>query len=686
MKMNLCRSIITSAILLCAGLLHGQYSVHWQHPKNSIGSAKAFEKMEIGVVLPSPINEQVNSFLTTGIGLNPYNPEDISINCSFRGPDTLHRHAFYYEKHIRNESTNSWTKVNSQSNWRIRHSFVEQGNYTATIEIEVNGEVVHEFKQMLIRIHDKGKNIPIAIGTEGSKNDRYLRYADGSETFIPIGHNLTWTHPGFDNFDIQKAKKYDQWMMDIHKNGGNFFGPMFNPTTHGFEVEDLGNYNKRHHKLCEYDRLTGIADSLGMYALMQPHITVIKKANAWEDFYWENNPYYVHIAEVKEPIDFFTSDSAKIFFKRKLRYILSRWGYSPSMAMIELLSEINTLLPETKKDKSARGMVTNWFLEMKNYCTDQLGFEDKIYTVSYASGDYEKKWKNEIFPYADIVFLHWYRDDKSRNYRGRYELTKALQNNPKTKNKPTFYDEYGLFSGAITIQCCTDIVFKQDLWSNALSGNCGPGMYWWWDLGLHQDHFLEHYQHLNSYFKDEIDMHQLNYEHHRWKDKGGYNLRATKQEAYFLVSESKTKILGWVMNSTHYWRNYADTLKCISDLVRNRCLESPCVVNEGEYTMGKCPPPENERNYNSKLYQDKYLTVVELTEKDKKIKIRGLIPKTNYQLTWLHTAGVKGRALKQVNLKSGLFGTLTFRFPLDKINGAQASDYAFKIITKTSRN
>ena len=102
--------------------------------------------------------------------------------------------------------------------------------------------------------------------------------------------------------------------------------------------------------------------------------------------------------------------------------------------------------------------------------------------------------------------------------------------------------------------------------------------------------------------------------------------------------------------------------------------------------MGKCPPPENERNYNSKLYQDKYLTVVELTEKDKKIKIRGLIPKTNYQLTWLHTAGVKGRALKQVNLKSGLFGTLTFRFPLDKINGAQASDYAFKIITKTSRN
>ncbi|MFM7310259.1 MAG: hypothetical protein ACKOZY_06605, partial [Flavobacteriales bacterium] len=48
-------------------------------------------------------------------------------------------------------------------------------------------------------------------------------------------------------------------------------------------------------------------------------------------------------ADVRDPVDFLTSPCAQKFYKNKLRYIIARWGYSPNIYVLELMSEMNNI-------------------------------------------------------------------------------------------------------------------------------------------------------------------------------------------------------------------------------------------------------------------------------------------------------------------------------------------------------
>ncbi len=56
---------------------------------------------------------------------------------------------------------------------------------------------------------------------------------------------------------------------------------------------------------------------------------------------WKDNPYnIVNNGPLEHPYEFFTNQQAIDYFKRKLRYINSRYAYSPQLVMWEVIFRI----------------------------------------------------------------------------------------------------------------------------------------------------------------------------------------------------------------------------------------------------------------------------------------------------------------------------------------------------------
>ena len=144
-------------------------------------------------------------------------------------------------------------------------------------------------------------------------------------------------------------------------------------------------------------------------------------------------------------------------------------------------------------------------------------------------------------------------------------------------------------------------------------GTAGTGMNWWWDRGLHDFKRYEDYKILSNFFKDE-KMNLESYEPQKWHNK--VSIKRTLIENYALINESATKVLGWVHNATHYWRNINNP--CLEELKSKGHFTSPHKLKDGVYLGSK---DKTKTNFNSRT--DAYSKKGVQNVAHQKIEIKG---------------------------------------------------------------
>lgn len=151
---------------------------------------------------------------------------------------------------------------------------------------------------------------------------KYFQFDDEKTLFL-IGHNVTTYQNNLEDV-----------FSKMHTNRENYTRFWMYSRALGLEWgQPVGNY--RLEEAWHTDRMLELAKKYGIYLMLcfDTHQDFREK--------WKYNPYCVSQGgSCKEPMDFFTNESAKRLYKNRLRYIIACWGYHTHVLAWEFVNEI----------------------------------------------------------------------------------------------------------------------------------------------------------------------------------------------------------------------------------------------------------------------------------------------------------------------------------------------------------
>jgi len=203
---------------------------------------------------------------------------------------------------------------------------------------------------------------------------------------------------------------------------------------------------------------------------------------------WAKNPYnWTNGGPCNRASEFFSSREARDLFKRRLDYIVARWGYATSIFAWELFNEVDWARYSSFND------VVQWHEEMSRYLK-QIDPNRHLVTTSLsreAVGD--ELWR---VPGIDFVQAHVYGGDVAQQVLDAYLAVKDL-------NKPFFVAEYG--RGSSPTEAARDrsgAHLRQALWSTFMLPTAGNAMPWWWDSLIRPNKLERYFRPLSQFASD----------------------------------------------------------------------------------------------------------------------------------------------------------------------------------------
>jgi len=725
-----------------------------------------YEKIEIGLEMPSDINTRIDDFFkgtnnSGGPHINPYDPDwstfnstrntyGIDVEANFTAPSGAQKtiYGFYYREYVRNtaspdDNVLGWTEVATPYHFRVRYAPDEIGTWTYTITVnykDISGNTLALQRNCnsfnCVSSSNKGY---LKIGS----SNRYLVYSGTGEGFFPIGQNVAFANNAANVNATSAPSDFDHLyntLNDIGTNGGNFTRVMMAPWSYGIEWETLNNYDGRQMHAWELDKYINTAKSNGIYAILCMDMTnpfTNSISGFWSQYdMWSNNPYKSSnqnlITGVNDPGDFFIDGSgvdATDYYRKKLRYIVSRWGYSTNIAAYEFLNEINSIgtdhliaptIYQYDNNSTVRQRVRDWHINNASYIKNAtsgggLGDTRHLITTSQAgacprcdNGSPYSDPSDDVFSSSagsqmDFTSYHNY-DNVSRNIEHRaFSRTKdylAAYNKPflmEEMNPPPPWVNGGSFHDA--------------LWATALSGAFGAGLDWWWDWSFRSD-FIP----LKSFLSG-IDFNVYNFVGQKYPvctdndlNNGGCGSSDNANvEAFVVKNASSTLALGWIKNRTDYWFNRItipsscalNTFYNSVDGIRyeftgntasyctSAATTSSC-IDDARYISFDSSKPMPNKDYPQACYwiaypDDNYTDP--LTSVNENVTLTQFSPNTKYSVSWFNTRGTGGAAsIPNTIVTSDASGNLII--PSPTLGAAPstnpAPDYAFKIVPCSS--
>lgn len=646
-------------------------------------------RVEIGISVPEWLKNQINAFLDKKDGqtYNPFDPEWLDVEAVFMHSESgdlsdkkfdivRKTYGFCYRGYSRQRESRTdptytkWTYLPDDFQFRVRFAPEKSGKWKCKLVFKVRGEVHHSTEDIYFTATESEALGPIGLSNGKGAQQQYLRFTENNSAYFPVGMNLLWT----DLLRLSPAhySTYEKWISQLHAVNANYIQLSSLPFTHGIEWEVPGDYSNRLTHAFEMDELLQLADDRGIYVnlLTLIHDEFLDSKNMWihDNNHWTHNGYNAAVnkglTNANTQLEFFTDDKSKKLFKRRLRYLLSRYGYSTKLAIIELLSEVDNAIPgyndKTAEGEKKRAAFKAWFIEMKKYIQDELGFSNKLVSASYTQSHQHLDINKSIFPDADLVLLHFYGRHNSTNFKNRYGHVQAFRKNASTKNKPVLFDEMGanVFPG---IESCTDITFHNNLWATSMMGCFGAGQNWWWDNALLKNGYEKNLKGISLFLQEE-DFHQNGMIATATTEKKQKYKSKTKFEIFYLTSSDKNKVTGWAHNTSYIWANQKNSNECVATMVKN---------NNGSHIEAA------DNTQYAKEYKDMNSSGEFRVYNDAKFKLV-LAPNTEYLIKWYNTVSGELTSLQE-QLKSNGSGKIQFKIP-NEINQQSYGDFGFKVV------
>lgn len=396
---------------------------------------------------------------TDGVYANPFDPAEVDLTVRFVGPDgvTVSVPAFFYQDF----DPATFAPVGAPG-WRARFTPSTAGSWTATAVLTApaleSTPVAFD-----VAVDDAARGF-VRIDAD---NPRYFAF-DNGEPYVPIGANIAWAT----SLEATPTD-YERWFDRLSANGGNLARVWMASWSLGIEWQDtgLGNYRNRLLQAWLLDQVLNLAAARDVYIelCLLNHGAFSTSTNPE----WDANPYNVaNGGMLKEPASFVSDPQAIALFKRRLRYIAARWGYSPNLMAWEWWNEVS-LTPIS--DEALKPWIQTMTAELQ-----RLDPNDHLISSSYAGGSFTRIWRE---PELDFAQVHDYSGVDPVVYLGR-ELEK-VQKNTSVNPKPALAAEQGFSAyGADTTRNREDITLHNGVWAPPFLGYAGTAFTWWWDTYL----------------------------------------------------------------------------------------------------------------------------------------------------------------------------------------------------------
>jgi len=455
---------------------------------------------------------------------NPFDPEEVDVVVEYIHSNTGTRitmPAFWYQnfqrcigcpdptaggfpdKHA--EDPDYLTPVATPYSFRARIAFKEQGNWQYRVVVRHNQGLPYYSTYKTISV-----SAPVGKGfVKVGSNKRSFAFEDGTP-YMPIGMNYV-THGTTQNYNRLNYNEHMDGILKTADHGGNMLRIWMDALHFGVEwgENNIGNYSARMNRAFDLDAIIEYAHDRDLYFLL----TLDAGANFGYEQHngvytgrWLENPYRAVVGEQAQRRTFFSNEQCKEMYKRRLRYIMSRWGYSQNIMAWEMWNEVENVDHYFGFWKEVR----SWHKEMIRY--SETIDPNHLYTTSFASPRNGIRAANEYptvqgglahaaangvnsLEEIDIINEHNYSQDYNVEHQRHYLAQRARHLFP---DKPYLIGEVGyLFkpceirSEAFTphskynpnvnkkLRYHDHIEIHNTLWSSVMSGMSSTAMYFW---------------------------------------------------------------------------------------------------------------------------------------------------------------------------------------------------------------
>lgn len=564
-----------------------------------MNTIQKYKRLEFAFKLPSVLNTRIENFFIGGkSGINPFDPDQLDFRVNFYSPtgEKTTCYGFYFKPFkplIRTAGLDPSNYINefradtTNFPWRVRFAPNVEGTWKMDIEV-VQGtkmySLVKGHEVVCISSDHKGY---LKISSTGQEQDRWMYYSETNEPFFAISNNIA--SGGGCTYLPSQVNRQVNGLKELIDAGGNFTRFELGGQSALPDWPIYDNYVGKMDEMMGFDRLLDECEANDVYFTLFRHHVEVMDLNDWDPCKWSTNPYRIAF-DLKSVEEYFTNEEVLKWQRNNLRYIFSRWGYSPNMAFYSY-SEVDRWYSKmmadsepgsdfkdggTKTEEEAAAVLIKWIKQQQDFIDSTLN-KNMLFVHSYATPfDWELKTKG-FFELSDVVAVHNYGETKDINYKKRYD---QLQKYWEKFHKPLMLEEMG--PSKIAMYCCSGIEYHTSIWSTAMMGDFGTGMDWWWDRGVHDFGYQQDLKAIQTFFENE-NVRANNFAPQKWEDYeialDGSDLARNKRtiENYCLVSENKEKVLGWVHNATIYWRNLENVNPCMGNLVNQTSEKSePC--------------------------------------------------------------------------------------------------------------
>lgn len=506
--------------------------------------------------------------------------------------------------------------------WRVRFAPKEVGTYTVTWIVRENGAIIarDDIGQSFTTIPSAsrgfvklGQNNKFMVTQQNSKSPEHTILPIGlvnanpkvagtaADDPVPLTDCLPWGSGDLE-FPSRYWRHREMIRTRIADQGGNLVRMMYKPYSYDIEWEHLGIYDNyqerpiqngltvaqaitagfsftggitnpsrykgtsRQAVMWEFDRLLDMAKKNNTYIQLCVE-TEENGFNTDQGGSWTKSPYFISaLGPSPDPhslIQFFTDPNAKAAYKKKLRYMIARYGYSSNIADFELFNEYHFLQKDMGGGNAIDVYFKPWLDEMMTYIKGPSGLNhrDHLFTASYQDGNGGDQVGD--LPGLDFLSTHPYTWNLDVSFFAAYNDVKFYRNRHK---KPCQAGEMGIQAD----WGCFNTMFPEFmtptihslLWSTTFISGVTSGLDMWGHIGLDidpatpthpcGDGIIPHFKPLQAFIKN-IEFDQDNYVPMYFKSE--------PVEAFYLIDNdghNAANALGYVRNRTFWWANFSN--------------------------------------------------------------------------------------------------------------------------------
>ncbi len=463
---------------------------------------------------------------------NPFDPAEVKVDGEFRAPggEILSTPGFITRPYQRAlEGGFERRTAVGPPRWAVRFAPPRPGLWAWRWVVSTpNGTTATPWREVPVDPPAPGRHGFLRVSP---RDARYLRFDDGTP-YVAIGENTGW-------YDGRGSYAYDDWFAKLAASGASYARIWMPSWAFGLEWDAaLGDYSTRLDRAWQLDQVLEAAERHGIFVMLclQNHGAFSLEHNSE----WAGNPYNAaNGGPLAQPEALFSDDTARELFRRRLRYVVARWGWSPNVLAWELWNEVD-LVPSSPA-------LVDWHVEMARTLR-ALDPNDHLITTSLARGDVSPLWN---LPEIDLLQMHHYAYPLGVDIPTVLSARMAVQATAHP-GKPRLVGEVGSdYRGpGETLQLDPESIgFHQGLWAGLLTGGFGTGMSWWWDNLVDPQDLYFHFRPL-AVLVDGIAFDAQSFSAERplasasGRDLAAYALRGS------------SVVLAWVQNRAHQWQLY----------------------------------------------------------------------------------------------------------------------------------